>query len=213
MDDDVFASPDERKPEKGKFYVIGPDVTGGGRGHGVILENEERLLSPPRRILRPEDGGFPVLHETPRLVLDPKEGDMPRDLEGGLSGYWLVSERLKQVFETVDPKGFAFAACDFTLADGSMGSQHYLCNIVRTLDALDEEISKLDIDIGNKFTNGKYYDLAGYASLTFKKEIVDSAHIFRTPYSGMNVFCTRILYDALKAEGLDGVRLRDAADL
>lgn len=198
--------------QEGKFFVVGPDVRGGGRGHGVTIENIEKLLAHPRRILRPANGGFPALSETPHLVFDPAKGDMPKDLEGGFSGYWLVSERLKDILESVDPEGFSFARCDFTLADGSRGPQHYLCDVTRSLDALNESASKLNVIISDEYVNGKYYDLGGKARLVFREEVIQDAHVFQTPYSGKNVFCDRLLRDAIESESVTGVWIADAYD-
>ncbi|MBL2545296.1 DUF1629 domain-containing protein, partial [Klebsiella pneumoniae] len=89
-----------------------------GKGHGVVFENEDALLATPRLILLPEAGGFPPLRETPRLVYRERQGVPPQDLEGALSGYWLVSERLRQVMEEIDPNAFAFADTDYRLEDG-----------------------------------------------------------------------------------------------
>lgn len=199
--------------ESRKFYVFGPDITGGGKGHGLVFANEEKLLTPPpRRIVKPVEGGFPVLREKPHIVYDPKQGKPPRDIESSLSGYWFISERLKQIFETVDHEGFAFAECDYTLADGSKGPTHYLCDVVRTLDALDEEQSKLKIEIG-EYVNGKYYSFSGGSSLIFQENIVGSAHIFRTPFSGF-VLCDSILRNACKVvPDLKGLRFREANNL
>lgn len=62
------------QPVPGEFYLLMPDTTRRGRGHGVEIENEDALLTPPRLIIRPEEGGFPHLSQRPRLVLDPKLG-------------------------------------------------------------------------------------------------------------------------------------------
>ena len=118
---------------------------------------------------------------------------------------------VEAVFETIDPQGFAFAACDFTLADGSVGSQRHLCDVVRTLDALDEKASRRRIKISDDDVNGKSYSLAGGASLVFSEKRVDGVHVFRTPFSG-HVFCDRVLHDAIRATGVDGVELVDAAE-
>lgn len=146
--------------------------------------------------MRPAEGGFPPLREVPRLVLDPKEGKPLRDFNDGFSGYWLVSERLKRIFETVDPEGFEFVACDYTLPNGSTGPQYYLCDMNRTIDALDEENSTLRIDLGDEWVGGKAYNFAGGPRLIFKKDVVKHAHIFRTPFS-VEVFCDRTLRDAV----------------
>lgn len=44
-----------------QFFLLTPDTTRPGRGHGVEIENEDELLQSPRLILRPEEGGFPPL--------------------------------------------------------------------------------------------------------------------------------------------------------
>jgi hypothetical protein len=208
----------ENKPKKGEFYILEPDMRRGGPGHGVVFENLDQLLTPPRLILWPEGGGFPTLRETPRLVHDPKRGPPPEDLEGGLSGYWLVSERLKNVFQAVDPEAFAFVECDYRLADGSKGPRYFLCDVVRTLDALDEENSKLNIEISNEFAKGKFYDFSGGVSLSFRKDIIGNSHAFRMPYSRKYVICDRMLHDAVQAAGMsvgrksNGLWFEDAAD-
>lgn len=119
-----------------------------------VFENEDALLATPRLILLPKAGGFPPLRETPRLVYRERQGVPPQDLEGGLSGYWLVSEHLRQVMEEIDPDAFVFADTDYRLEDGSKGLTYFLWDVVRTLDALDEEASQLDIVISDEYTAG-----------------------------------------------------------
>lgn len=189
------------QPKAGEFFHLQPDARRGGKGHGVVFENEQALLTPPRIILQPKDGGFPPLRETPRLVYHPSEGVLPQDLEGGMSGYWLVSERLRRVMETVDPDAFVFAGTDYRLADGSEGSSYFLCDVIRTVDALDEEASQLRIEISDDFEEGKYYLLTGDVRLSFKRDVLGSAHVFRLPfYEG--VFCDRVFKDAVEAAGI-----------
>lgn len=211
---DPSAKPKGRsiKPKPRKFYVLGPNLLGGGKGHGLVFANEDKLRTPPRLIVRPAEGGFPVLREKPHIVHDKKEGNAPRDLESSLSGYWFISERLKQIFETVDPEGFAFAECDYTLSDGSKGPRHYLCDVVRTLDALDEDRSKVKISF--EPSGRKLYSVAGGASLVFKESFADDSHIFIQPGLGTDPICDSILRDACKAiPDLKGIRFRDASKL
>lgn len=80
-----------------------------------------------------------------------------RTLRGGISGYWLVSDRLRQVMETVDAGAFAFVEADYRLVDGSKGPSRLLCDVVRTLDPLDEEASQLNVEISDEFQDGKFY--------------------------------------------------------
>ncbi|MBO9738884.1 DUF1629 domain-containing protein [Xanthomonas axonopodis pv. begoniae] len=204
----------ENKPEKGVFYILQPDMRSGGRGHGVQFVNENSVPFPAYLSSPPESGGIAMLHEVPRLRHDHRNGDMPRDLDSGFKDYWLVSEPLKHVFQTVDPEGFSFAPCEFLLEDGSQAPPHYLCEVVRILDAIDETASRVKVLTG--YPNGKYYSIAGGADLAFEKEVIGSAHVFRTPYTA-DAFCDHILRDALRASGFGksprtrGVRLIDAA--
>lgn len=189
------------QPKKGEFFLLRPDARRGGKGHGVVFENREALLTPPRLILKPESGGFPSLRETPRLVYQPSEGALPQDLEGGFSGYWLVSERLRRVMDEVDPGAFAFADTDYRLADDSKGPSVYLCDVIRTVDALDEDASMLHIEVSDDFEEGKYYDLTGEIRLAFRRDVLGEAHVFRLPFHG-GVFCDRVFKDAVEAAGI-----------
>jgi Protein of unknown function (DUF1629) len=136
---------------------------------------------------------------------------MPRDLN--LYGaYWLVSERLKDVLEAVDPAAFEFVDCDFTLPDGSKGPHYYLADVVRVLDALDEEASQFKTRYDRDHRTNqtiKYYSFTGRTSLAFREQIVGDVHIFRTPYSSTE-FCDGVLKAACKMAGITGVRFIDA---
>ncbi|MGN6151766.1 MAG: imm11 family protein [Lysobacteraceae bacterium] len=200
---------------KGKFFVIEPSLWGGGRGPGIEVANEEALWPPGMNTMDPPNGDAGQYPQKPHLVHVPELGDMPRDFEE-LAGIWIVSEALKHVFESVDAEGFAFAACDFTLADGSPGPQYFLCDVVRSLDALDESASRVKVRYEHDHETGedlKFYSVAGGASLAFDESVVSGAHVFRQVRIGLEPVCDRVLFDALSAAGLNGVRLRDAADL
>lgn len=200
---------DTRAFEIGKYFVIQPSFWGEGRIPGVEIANDRTLRLPGTYIIEPPNGDPGQYPERPQLVHVPNQGGLPRDFED-LFGMWIVSEALKRVFESLDPEGFAFAACDFTLSDGTPGPQYYFCGVLRMLDALDESASRLKIEIGD-FVNGKYYDRSGRASLMFRADVVGSAHVFMTPFA-LDVFCDRMLYDAVVAANLSGVRFIDAAD-
>lgn len=199
------------------FYVFGPDVTGGEPGHGLFFENEDKLRIPPRLIVRPQDGGFPALSERPRIVFDRKRGKPPRDLEGGMSGYWFVSGRLKQVLEKADPEGLSFVECDYILPDGSKGPVHFLCDVTREIDALDLVRSKVKILTYKEAPGVQYFSIAGVvggAELRFNADLVGSAPVFVQPRLGANPICDSTIREACKAlDGLTGVRFRDAVRL
>lgn len=204
----------DNKPTPGEFYLMMPDLQ--HKYSGAVFANADALKTPPRIIVKPVGGGFPPFREKPVIQLN-KKGTLPPDLEGGYSGYWLISERLQQVFASVDPDGFAFAECDVWMPDGSKAPTYYLCDVVRTIDALDEENSQLQIEIDDEFVNGKFYHIVGGERLAFNKNAIGDAHVFLTPYSGSNSpFCDRVLFDAVHDAGIrpgknNGIWFIDAA--
>lgn len=188
-------------PKAGQFFQLEPDMRRGSPGHGVVFDNVRELLTAPRVVLRPKQGGFPPLREKPRLVYCSKNGAPPQDLEGGMSGYWMVSDRLRRVMEDVDPEAFAFIDVDYRELDGGSVGGYSLCDVTRTLDALDESASKLHIEVSDDFEAGKFYDLTGEISLVFRPEILSGAHVFRLAFHG-GVFCDREFKEAVEAAGI-----------
>ncbi len=214
---DVF-SKQTNKPRKGQYFVVGPDQHGGM--HGIEIVNKNELTWPGDATWFPPGHypGRPAYPVMPQLAFDKdaSKHKLPRDLDA-VSGIWLVSERLKQIFEAVDPIGFVFALCDFTLADGSKGPQYYLCDVTRTIDALNEEASTVRIKI--EPSGHKVYSFVGGAKLTFKEEKIGWAHIFRMMEKPSSVICDHVLRDACRAVGMNqkggvsGLQFRDAANL
>ncbi len=201
-------------PHKGKFFVVNPSFWGNGKVPGIELANKTQLRFPGTYIVAPPNGDPEQYPEKPHLIHVPALGGMPRDFEN-LFGIWVVSAALKQLFESIDPEGFAFAACDFTLADGSTGPLHYLCEVVRSLDALDEDASRVKIEFERDHQTGedlKFYSVSGGASLVFNEEVIGDAHIFRQPRLGIDAICDRVLAEALKVANLDGIELTDASE-
>lgn len=200
---------------QGDFHVLAPSHWRDGIGPGLQFANAQKLARPGMHTLDPPNGDPVQYAERPHLVHVPEEGGLPRDFEV-FGSIWIVSQALKDVFESVDPQGFAFAACDFTLADGSAGPRYYLCNVTRSLDALDEEASRVKIRMEHDHLTGEYvkfYSMAGGASLAFKQRVVAGAHIFRQLHSGLDPVCDRVMVQALNRAPLDGVRLQDASAL
>ncbi|MBN7755421.1 DUF1629 domain-containing protein [Nitratireductor aquimarinus] len=208
------------KPKKRKFFLFGPDITGGGKGHGLEIVNEDALIVPGLAFFAaPIDrvetyrkwSGFGYFKEVPHIV-EKKGHRQPRDMEA-YGDFSLISERMKRILETVDEKAFAFAECDLTLADGSKGPTYYLCDVVRELDALDLASSKLKVEVSDDFIHGKHYSIAGGANLFFNEDEIGSAHVFVQPHLGADPICDNILRDACKHEDLKGIRFRDVSKL
>lgn len=209
------------KPGKGLFYTLDPDARSSAPKSNLVLENKDALLTLPSCIIRPREGGIPPLAETPRLVHGPGRNRMPHDLAGSFSGYWLVSERLKNVFESIDPDAFAFAACDYVLPDGSKGPQFYLCDVVRSVAALERDKSNFRIKIARDHDANKDVEIisfSGGANLSFDQRAVAGAHVFRMAEKPSVIICDRVMYDATRKAGIgvkpssDGLWWNDAAD-
>lgn len=157
------------------------------------------MLYPP-----PGKRGFPEYPEKPHVVIGKgRKGPPPSDIEL-FHSYWLVSDRLKFLFESVNPPAFAFQACDVTLRDGSTGPIYWLCDVVRVLEAFDERTSQ---EI--RRSPIKFYSLKDTRGLMFDETVIGESHVFRTPYCRMNVFCDQSMKDACKTAGIKGVRFVD----
>jgi hypothetical protein len=215
---DEKPEPNEKRPRaiKRKFY----HMSQGGGATAMALENA-CVLAPDTGVLDPFPGrGFPNYSEPPRFVFSRKRGwRAPRDLEL-FHHYWLVSDRTKAVFESVDAEGFAFVACDVRLAKGRYdGPNYWLCDAIRVLDALDETRSRLTISIVEDpmyrdFGEKRYsFFVEGGAKLVFREDVIGSAHAFRMAHKSATVIADETLKDACKAAGLAGIAFTSASKL
>lgn len=205
----------QHAPKKGEFYLIDPDTRGGARGHGITLSNADDVPLAEALSLPAGSGGLKALAVMPQLRFDVSKGELPLDLQGGFKGYWLVSDSLKRVLESVDPDAVSFARCEYVQDIYQEGEARFLCEVVRTLDAIDEAASVVNVRTG--YPGGKYYSLAGGARLAFHKDVTRGSHIFMDLHS-RRIVCDRVMRDALVESGFGGgehprgVWLEDAAD-
>lgn len=207
--------PGTRRTKRRRFHTISWSFF-----HGLAdfeVENIETLLAaqhaqyPPRPgagtgALIPPPGrrGFSGYPENPRVVIGKrKKGPPPSDIELYHS-YWLISDRLKVLFESVDPPAFAFQACDVTMRDGSPGPAFWLCDVVRVLEAFDERTAQ-----ELRAHPSKYHRMRNDRKLVFAEAAIGDARIFRTPYMFPDVFCDQSMKDACKAAGMKGMRFVD----
>ena len=146
----------------------------------------------------------------PLLVFDKKFGRRVRDVERR-EGFWLVSDRAKSVFESIDPDAFAFLRCEVRLRDGSEGPRYWLCDVLPVLDAVDESSSVVTIA---HWENGdKYYDFMKPTSLKFNEKVVGEHRIFRLAFLKGRIICDEAFKRGCKNAGLTGLMFRDAIDL
>ena len=191
-----------RKPKAKKFYCVGLDF----RFHtapGLEMENigGRTLMSPPG------ERSFPPLSAPLRLLIDRSLGRAPADWEL-FHDFWLVSDRMKGVLEAVDREGVAFLKCESRSLGRKAAPDYWLCDVIRVLDAIDEE--KSQGEILEDGTESRRYSPMGRPSLVFKEEAVGSAHIFRPRFWG-KIICDQTMKDACKSAGMRGIRFQDAA--
>ena len=188
----------QRKPKAHRFYILNESFGEKRKDFEVenlaVLRGSEGALAPPRG-----KRGFPVYPEVPRVVIGKlgKKGAPPTDFEL-FHAYWLVSDRLKRLFEELDPAAFAFLACDVRLAGGSPGPGYWLCDVVRVIEAFDENTS-------DDLRKHPHRGLLGYYSLVFNEQSIGSAHVFCTPYA-VNVFADQSFKDACQRAGIKGMK-------
>jgi hypothetical protein len=194
----------QRKPKARKFYII--DCGYSAKRINWEVENLDVLLA-GAAVLYPPEGkrGFPAYRETPRLVIGKRSNaSPPKDIEP-FHSYWLISDRLKVLFESIDPQAFAYQACDVELRDGSIGPVYWLCDVVRVLDAFVPGTVE-DMRTYRERTGKIYRGFRNDTTLVFNEDLIGDSHVFRTPYSFMDVFCDQILKEACKQAGIKGIR-------
>jgi hypothetical protein len=197
-------TPAQRKPKARRFYIISYSLA-----HKLAdfeVENLDVLLMGDLSLDPPAGKrGFPTYPEKPRVAIGKrKSGPPPSDIELYHS-YWLVSDRLKSVFESVDRSAFAFQACDVTLRDGSPGPIYWLCDVVRVLEAFGPKTLE-GIRLYQERTGFRYRGFIDDKNLSFDEQAIGEHHVFRTPYSLDDVFCDQVMVDACKNGGIKGVK-------
>ena len=190
-----------------KFYEVAPYRRGGALG--FTLENEDAFSPGLERLSD--------LDELPSFVLDKSRGRLPRDLEVYRAA-WLISDRTKAVFESVDPKGVEFAPCTVRVPKGLWdGPRYWLCKATRVLDAVDESRSRLIIGIRDdpryRDFGKKVYGFFKGAKLIFREDLIGDAHMFRMAYYKSWTICDQKLKNACKSAGLRGLLFNDVLNI
>ena len=198
---------------KGRFFLVDPSLRGNGQVSGLEFANEDALIHPGMNIVERPTGEPDQYPERPHLVHVPEKG-LPRDFEA-LAG--ICGLRGTQTgIPACRPRSIRICLMRLHPCRRLPGPQYYLCNVLRTLNALDEARSRVKIKLDHDHQTGqdvKLYSVVGGASLIFKADAVANAHIFRQERLGASPVCDRVMSDALVAAKLTGVRLRDVAEL
>jgi Protein of unknown function (DUF1629) len=191
-----------------KFYRVTEKIAGRGNGfellNGRALFPEHPKALPSPGALHPPLGqrGFREYPEMPVFLAGAKLRDF-----AVYSGYWLVSDEMKTVVERIDPNAFAFLECRVQLRNGTEAPRHWLCDVVRVLDALDEHDSKVTIGVSS--IGSKTYYIPTYGDVFFRVEEVGPNHIFCVMYAGSYIVCDEEMKLACKAADLTGIVFDD----
>lgn len=193
-----------------KFYQITDDYIGSSsrKSHGIIIANGDALVSSSDDTFGVAVGdkrGFANVRAQPHLLYNRKNGRMPRDLEP-FGDYWLVSERTKDCFESIDAEAFDFLECVFTLPDSSPGPKLFVADVVRYLDVVDFQNSEVKL---KTYPSGKqrYTFFRGSGILDVRRERVGDRHIFRQRDLVGPPLCDHPFRLAVKSAGLTNVRM------
>jgi hypothetical protein len=90
--------------------------------------------------------GFPLGMPRPMITFHRRLGTTPpADIYMASRDTFTVSDRAKELFERLDPAAFEFVEADTLLADGSAGPKHWVMDIVRTVNAIDDTRPGADI--------------------------------------------------------------------
>jgi hypothetical protein len=203
----VHKTANQRRPKARRLYIIG--CSSAEKRADFEVENLDVLRAGAGALYPPEGRrGFPAYREEPRAVIGNRRNAYPPSDIERFHSYWLISDRLKVLFESIDPQAFAFQACVVKLRDGSTGPVHWLCDVVRLLDAFGESTLQ-GIHRYREKTGLMYCGFLGDKTLIFNEAIIGDSHIFRTPYSFMDVYCDESVKDACKHAGIKGIRFND----
>jgi hypothetical protein len=136
------------------------------------------------------------------FLADSKLGHIDWDFEE-YNGYWFISDRMKSLIETTDLEGFAFLQRDLRSRDGTDQPLRWLCDVVRVVDAVDEE--KSTVGIGTASDGSKVYHITSRAKCIFKESVVGKFHIFRMRYRMSKVICDGEFMRVCKSAAIKGI--------
>jgi hypothetical protein len=187
-----------------RFHIM--DNRAASRAAGFELANRAALLQKPDVMMMPPPGrrGFRDYPEPPLFIADARKGRLHWDLDRVVPYYWFVSAPMKSILETLDREAFAFLPCRVRFPDGSDAPPHWLCDVVRVLDAVDEEKSKVAVRVGS--AGNKFYSFVGGVNLFFKLDVVGTSRFFRLHYQPDCVICDNDVKAACEAVDLKGLR-------
>lgn len=165
----------------------------------------------PDGVHSPQGTGYPQGWRPPAIVLmSPLRNIVPGQplplpdvWDGGGVYDWIVSDRAKRLFETIDGEAFAFCRNEVRIGPQMKpydGPPVWRCDVVRSLDALDYDRTPCRSET---FPGGGTWKtpLIGVTRY-FRRSIVSGHHIFRLAYRPDSVNCDAIFRTRVRELGL-----------
>jgi hypothetical protein len=144
-----------------------------------------------------------VFSESPKIAFDREDrrGQL-RDVYFMMLGIWLVADRVKSLFESIDSDAFAFVKADVDYRNfDKLGHGFWFCDLVRVLDCIDEQKSALTYQENVSF---KVYQ--SLIDVRVLPDVVGGAHAFRLKKAFHKQIVDDVFVDAINAEKITGFR-------
>lgn len=147
--------------------------------------------------------GFPVGMSRPVLLTGREYGRLPlKDFEPAAGDFWLLSDSAKQLLEKADSSAFAFCPVEFQPSAPSASGRRWFCDVVRALDAIDEENSTLRVtDYGH---GRRLVQIENPKKTFFRRRSIASAHVFRSVHNS-ECYCSSHFREIVRSSGLSGL--------
>lgn len=179
------------------------------------IPNEKVLMThrpagaPPRFAANLYQNSFWPMPEKPVIILHRDCKIASRDIDL-MRAFWIVSERCKDAMLSVDLSAFDFLECDCFDHKGNQLEARWLCVVMRTLDVLDEEVTKVIIARGPNGAKG--YHINSYDNIVLKmKEIPNNTQIFNMAHILRKIISTTAFKDEMKYKGIKNFLFTDVS--
>jgi len=206
--DSVGSQKDQGKSSDRKakrFYRLGQPLVNAESSAGLECLNRDEVFSGPPSPFQP---GFHAFTVRPRFRfrIPKRRGRKPYDVEFHY-GYWLVSDRAKQLFDKICEADFAYLTVDTEVDPASEPATYWLCDIVSLVDALDESRSVVEREI---LRDGSiYHPPTNQRSLAVDENRVGVHSVFRMKTSFTTLICNERFRTEFKQSKLTGLSFQE----
>ncbi|WP_420969190.1 imm11 family protein [Bradyrhizobium sp. B120] len=186
-----------------KYFTFATDFTQRSAPFAEWV-NEEQQMEDFRPAPRKPFRGIGRFSQPPQIRFDRKgRRGAVLDAYPVTLGFWMVSDRLKALFERLDPdpQAFVFQLVEVDYSNfPEPGPGCWFCYFMRELDCVDEERSELT-----------YYDnipaIKAYRALVdvkMRPDVIGSAHAFRLKFADMQSIVDDLIVDVVTTEKIRG---------